>query len=71
MFLFIVGYMLRKFGKGKIVIIVDVGFVLDDYFRFFGGEVIRMCVGDVVVVDEFVKYGGVFGGELSGMWIIL
>ncbi|AHL22829.1 phosphoglucosamine mutase [Thermococcus nautili] len=66
----IAGYMLRKFGKGKIVTTVDAGFALDDYVRPLGGEVIRTRVGDVAVADELAKHGGIFGGEPSGTWII-
>ncbi|WP_048149906.1 phosphoglucosamine mutase [Palaeococcus ferrophilus] len=66
----IAGYMLRKFGKGKIVTTVDAGFALDDYVRPLGGEVIRTRVGDVAVADELARHGGVFGGEPSGTWII-
>lgn len=66
----IAGYMLRKFGKGKIVTTVDAGFALDDYVRPLGGEVIRTRVGDVAVAEELAKHGGVFGGEPSGTWII-
>ncbi|WP_456368077.1 phosphoglucosamine mutase [Thermococcus sp.] len=66
----IAGYMLRKFGKGKIITTVDAGFALDDYIRPLGGEVIRTRVGDVAVADELVRHGGVFGGEPSGTWII-
>ncbi|AIU69071.1 phosphoglucosamine mutase [Thermococcus eurythermalis] len=64
------GYMLRKFGKGKIVTTVDAGFALDDYVRPLGGEVIRTRVGDVAVADELARHGGIFGGEPSGTWII-
>lgn len=64
------GYMLRKFGKGKIVTTVDAGFALDDYVKPLGGEVIRTRVGDVAVADELAKHGGIFGGEPSGTWII-
>ena len=66
----IAGYMLRKFGKGKVVTTVDAGFALDDYVKPLGGEVIRTRVGDVAVADELVRHGGVFGGEPSGTWII-
>jgi len=66
----IAGYMLRKFGKGKIATTVDAGFALDDYVRPLGGEVLRTRVGDVAVADELAKHGGVFGGEPSGTWII-
>jgi phosphoglucosamine mutase len=66
----IAGYMLRKFGKGKIVTTVDAGFALDDYVKPLGGEVIRTRVGDVAVADELAKHGGIFGGEPSGTWII-
>ncbi|ASJ13260.1 phosphoglucosamine mutase [Thermococcus thioreducens] len=66
----IAGYMLRKFGKGKIVTTVDAGFALDDYVRPLGGEVIRTRVGDVAVAEELAKHGGVFGGEPSGTWIM-
>ncbi len=66
----IAGYMLRKFGKGKVITTVDAGFALDDYIRPLGGEVIRTRVGDVAVADELAKNGGVFGGEPSGTWII-
>ena len=66
----IAGYMLRKFGKGKIVTTVDAGFALDDYVRPLGGEVIRTRVGDVAVAEELAKHGGIFGGEPSGTWII-
>jgi len=66
----IAGYMLRKFGRGKIVTTVDAGFALDDYVRPLGGEVIRTRVGDVAVADELARHGGVFGGEPSGTWII-
>ncbi|WP_297521747.1 phosphoglucosamine mutase [Thermococcus sp.] len=66
----IAGYMLRKFGKGKVITTVDAGFALDDYIRPLGGEVIRTRVGDVAVADELAKHGGVFGGEPSGTWII-
>ncbi len=49
----IAGYMLRKFGKGKIVTTVDAGFALDDYLRPpLGGEVIRTRVGDVAVATS-------------------
>lgn len=64
------GYMLRKFGKGKIVTTVDAGFTLDDYVKPLGGEVIRTRVGDVAVAEELARYGGIFGGEPSGTWII-
>ncbi|MBP1911244.1 phosphoglucosamine mutase [Thermococcus stetteri] len=64
------GYMLRKFGKGKIVTTVDAGFALDDYVRPLGGEVVRTRVGDVAVAEELARHGGVFGGEPSGTWII-
>ncbi|WP_297489833.1 phosphoglucosamine mutase [Thermococcus sp.] len=66
----IAGYMLRKFGRGKIVTTVDAGFALDDYVRPLGGEVIRTRVGDVAVADELARHGGIFGGEPSGTWII-
>ncbi|WP_456421550.1 phosphoglucosamine mutase [Thermococcus sp.] len=66
----IAGYMLRKFGKGKIVTTVDAGFALDDYVKPLGGEVIRTRVGDVAVAEELARHGGVFGGEPSGTWII-
>jgi len=66
----IAGYMLRKFGRGKVVTTVDAGFALDDYVRPLGGEVIRTRVGDVAVAEELAKRGGVFGGEPSGTWII-
>ncbi len=66
----IAGYMLRKFGKGKVVTTVDAGFALDDYLRPLGGEVIRTRVGDVAVADELAKHGGIFGGEPSGTWIM-
>ena len=64
------GYMLKKFGKGKIVTTVDAGFALDDYVKPLGGEVIRTRVGDVAVADELARHGGVFGGEPSGTWMI-
>ncbi|WP_010479252.1 phosphoglucosamine mutase [Thermococcus zilligii] len=64
------GYMLRKFGKGKIITTVDAGFALDDYIKPLGGEVIRARVGDVAVADELARHGGIFGGEPSGTWII-
>ncbi len=66
----IAGYMLRKFGKGKIVTTVDAGFALDDYVRPFGGRVLRTRVGDVAVADELARHGGIFGGEPSGTWIM-
>ncbi len=66
----IAGYMLRKFGKGKVITTVDAGFALDDYIRPLGGEVIRTRVGDVAVADELARHGGVFGGEPSGTWIM-
>ncbi|HII60222.1 phosphoglucosamine mutase [Pyrococcus horikoshii] len=66
----IAGYMLKKYGKGKIVTTVDAGFALDDYIRELGGEVVRTRVGDVAVAEELVKHGGVFGGEPSGTWIM-
>jgi len=66
----IAGYMLRKFGRGKIVTTVDAGFALDDYVRPLGGEVVRTRVGDVAVAEELAKHGGIFGGEPSGTWII-
>ncbi len=66
----IAAYMLRKFGKGKVITTVDAGFALDDYIRPLGGEVIRTRVGDVAVADELARHGGVFGGEPSGTWII-
>ncbi len=66
----IAGYMLRKFGKGKVITTVDAGFALDDYLKPLGGEVIRTRVGDVAVADELARHGGVFGGEPSGTWII-
>ncbi|NJE46729.1 phosphoglucosamine mutase [Thermococcus sp. GR7] len=66
----IAGYMLRKFGKGKVVTTVDAGFALDDYIKPLGGEVLRTRVGDVAVADELAKHGGIFGGEPSGTWII-
>ena len=66
----IAGYMIRKFGKGKIVTTVDAGFALDDYVKPLGGEVLRTRVGDVAVAEELARYGGVFGGEPSGTWII-
>ncbi|CAD5245071.1 phosphoglucosamine mutase [Thermococcus camini] len=66
----IAGYMIRKFGKGKIVTTVDAGFALDDYVKPLGGEVIRTRVGDVAVAEELAKHGGVFGGEPSGTWIM-
>lgn len=66
----IAGYMLQKFGKGKIVTTVDAGFALDDHVKPLGGEVIRTRVGDVAVAEELARHGGVFGGEPSGTWII-
>ncbi|CAB49971.1 phosphoglucosamine mutase [Pyrococcus abyssi] len=66
----IAGYMLRKYGKGKVVTTVDAGFALDDYVRGLGGEVVRTRVGDVAVAEELMKHGGVFGGEPSGTWIM-
>ncbi|NJF25228.1 phosphoglucosamine mutase [Thermococcus sp. Bubb.Bath] len=66
----IAGYMLRKFGKGRVITTVDAGFALDDYVRSLGGEVVRTRVGDVAVAEELARYGGVFGGEPSGTWII-
>ncbi|WP_042699014.1 phosphoglucosamine mutase [Thermococcus sp. PK] len=64
------GYMLRKFGKGKIVTTVDAGFALDDYVRPLGGEVVRVKVGDVAVAEGIAREKAVFGGEPSGTWII-
>ncbi|MDV3102968.1 phosphoglucosamine mutase [Thermococcus waiotapuensis] len=64
------GYMLRKFGKGKVITTVDAGFALDDYVKPLGSEVIRARVGDVAVADELARHGGIFGGEPSGTWII-
>lgn len=66
----IAGYMIEKYGKGKVVTTVDAGFALDDYLKPRGGEVIRTKVGDVAVAYELSKHGGVFGGEPSGTWII-
>ncbi|AEH24620.1 phosphoglucosamine mutase [Pyrococcus yayanosii] len=66
----IAGYILRKFGKGKVITTVDAGFALDDYLRPLGGEVIRTRVGDVAVAEELARHGGIFGGEPSGTWII-
>ncbi|WP_297498300.1 phosphoglucosamine mutase [Thermococcus sp.] len=66
----IAGYLLRKFGKGKVVTTVDAGFALDDYVKSLGGEVVRTRVGDVAVAEELAKNGGIFGGEPSGTWII-
>jgi len=66
----IAGYMLRKFGKGKVITTVDAGFTLDDYIRPLSGEVVRTRVGDVAVADELARHGGIFGGEPSGTWII-
>ena len=66
----IAGYMIKKFGKGRIVTTVDAGFALDDYVKPLGGEVIRTRVGDVAVAEELAKHGGVFGGEPSGTWIM-
>jgi len=64
------GYMLRKFGKGKIVTTVDAGFTLDDYIKPLGGEVVRVKVGDVAVAEGIIRENAVFGGEPSGTWII-
>ncbi|HIP75056.1 MAG TPA: phosphoglucosamine mutase [Thermococcus paralvinellae] len=64
------GYMLRKFGKGKIITTVDAGFALDDYVESLGGEVIRVKVGDVAVAEGIVREDAIFGGEPSGTWII-
>ncbi|USS40004.1 phosphoglucosamine mutase [Thermococcus aggregans] len=64
------GYILRKFGKGKIITTVDAGFALDDYVKPLGGEVVRVKVGDVAVAEGVVGENAVFGGEPSGTWII-
>lgn len=64
------GYMLKKFGKGKVITTVDAGFALDDYVRPLGGEVVRVKVGDVAVAEGIVRERAVFGGEPSGTWII-
>ncbi|MBO8174224.1 MAG: phosphoglucosamine mutase [Thermococcus sp.] len=64
------GYMLRKFGKGKIITTVDAGFALDDYVKPLGGEVVRVKVGDVAVAEGIVRENAVFGGEPSGTWIM-
>ncbi|AEC52651.1 phospho-sugar mutase [Pyrococcus sp. NA2] len=66
----IAGYMLRKYGKGKIITTVDAGFALDDYVSKLGGKVVRTKVGDVAVAEELLEHGGIFGGEPSGTWII-
>lgn len=64
------GYMLRKFGKGKIITTVDAGFALDDYVKPLGGEVVRVRVGDVAVAEGITREKAIFGGEPSGTWII-
>ena len=64
------GYMLRKFGKGKIITTVDAGFALDNYVKPLGGEVVRVKVGDVAVAEGIIRENAVFGGEPSGTWII-
>ncbi|MCO6040983.1 phosphoglucosamine mutase [Thermococcus alcaliphilus] len=64
------GYMLRKFGKGKIITTVDAGFALDDYVKPLGGEVVRVRVGDVAVAEGIMREKAIFGGEPSGTWII-
>ena len=61
------GYMLRRFGKGKIITTVDAGFALDDYVR---GEVVRVKVGDVAVAEGIMRENAIFGGEPSGTWIM-
>ena len=64
------GYMLRKFGKGKIITTVDAGFALDDYVKPLGGEVVRVKVGDVAVAEGIMRENAIFGGEPSGTWIM-
>jgi phosphoglucosamine mutase len=64
------GYMLKKFGKGKIITTVDAGFALDNYVKPLGGEVVRVKVGDVAVAEGIIKEKAVFGGEPSGTWIM-
>lgn len=64
------GYMLRRFGRGKIITTVDAGFALDDYVRPLGGEVVRVKVGDVAVAEGIMKENAIFGGEPSGTWIM-
>jgi len=63
-------YMLRKFGKGKIITTVDAGVALDNYVKPLGGEVVRVKVGDVAVAEGIIRKNAVFGGEPSGTWII-
>ena len=64
------GYMLRRFGRGKIITTVDAGFALDDYVKPLGGEVVRVKVGDVAVAEGIVRENAIFGGEPSGTWIM-
>jgi len=64
------GYMLMKFGKGKIITTVDAGFALDDYIRPLGGEIVRVKVGDVAVAEGIMRENAIFGGEPSGTWIM-
>lgn len=64
------GYMLKKFGKGKIITTVDAGFALDNYIKPLGGEVTRVKVGDVAVAEGIIRENAIFGGEPSGTWIM-
>ncbi|GAB6101265.1 phosphoglucosamine mutase [Thermococcus atlanticus] len=64
------GYMLRRFGRGKVITTVDAGFALDDYVKPLGGEVVRVRVGDVAVAEGIMRENAVFGGEPSGTWIM-
>ena len=57
---------LRNKKRPKVVTTVATSMVLDDVAEKLGGKVVRLRVGEPVVVEHIRKYGGDIGGEENG-----
>ena len=57
---------LRNKKRPKVVTTVATSMVLDDVAEKLGGKVVRLRVGEPVVVEYIRRYGGDIGGEENG-----
>ena len=56
--------------KGKVIVNVPCSMIVEDELAKYGGEVVRVRVGDVFVCEEIKKHGGIFAMEISAHFFL-
>jgi phosphoglucosamine mutase len=62
-------YALKNAGGGTVVTNVEASMCVETMAEKYGGNVIRVRVGDIYVSEAIKQFSAVFGGEPCGAWV--